>query len=421
MGIVWEATNVATDRHVAVKLVAWRHAANKELRARMVREARAYGRIAHKNVIEILDAGETEEGEPFLVMPLLRGEDLASLLERRGALDPPSAVRIAIDVAKGLAAAHAVGLIHRDLKPANVFLVQDDDEPHPVVKILDLGVSKLVDPAEMPTDTLTGGAIGSPSYMSPEQARGDKDVDQRSDLWTLGVLLFEMLTGTRAFDGSNVFEVAAKILEGPIPLVKARAPAIDGSLAALIERCLVREVDGRISSAAEFIAAARNAVAAPVVAGGHALDPTIESTVTLVVPTVLQPGAPPQFAVPDATSRSSLRLGAGVAVAVAAAITLATVIAVRTRQAPSQSVDDPSATIDTTGPSPSPASVTAELVPSAVPSASAEPTSSTAVAKPKRVTPPTAPSTTPAIPLKRHPRPERRPASSSSVPFDDPG
>lgn len=253
MGDVWAAVNEATEREVAIKLMPRELASSTELRARMLREARACGRIRHKNVVEILDVGQTEDGEPFLVMPLLAGETLAALLERKHKLTQTQAMGMAVEIAKGLAAAHGAGIVHRDLKPANIFIVQDDG--HAVVKIVDFGVSKLVLPGDVATDTLTGSAIGSPAYMSPEQARGDKEIDHRSDLWALGVVLFEMLAGTRPFEGTSPFVVVSEILGARIPSVSERASETDAWVVDLIGRCLERERDARIATANDFVAA----------------------------------------------------------------------------------------------------------------------------------------------------------------------
>jgi eukaryotic-like serine/threonine-protein kinase len=247
MGVVWAAVNERTEREVALKLI---NGQNEELRRRLLREARACGRLDHRNIIEIYDVGETEEGDPFLVMPLLTGETLAERLARDGLLPPAMAARIAADIASGLSAAHAAGIVHRDLKPANVFLHREaGGEEAFVVKVLDFGVSKMLSEA---AGTLAGGAVGSPLYMSPEQARGEPDVDHRTDLWATGVVLFEMLTGTRPFHGDTMFTVVAQILGGPIPSVVERAPHVDPALGEIVARCLERQTDRRVGSAAEL-------------------------------------------------------------------------------------------------------------------------------------------------------------------------
>jgi len=178
VGEVWAALNERTEREVALKLIV---GADRELRERALREARACGRVAHRNVIEIFDAGETERGDPFLVMQLLDGETVAERLKRERRLPPPRAAAIALDVARGLAAAHAAGIVHRDLKPSNIFLHREQQDANELVKVLDFGVSKMLWSGGPPT-TRTGDIVGSPAYMSPEQARADRALDHRTDL-----------------------------------------------------------------------------------------------------------------------------------------------------------------------------------------------------------------------------------------------
>jgi serine/threonine-protein kinase len=160
------------------------------------------------------------------------------------------AAAIVVDIAHGLSAAHAAGVVHRDLKPANVF-VHEEADGSALVKVVDFGVSKVLDAGEI-SATTTGFAIGSPGYMSPEQARGDRDIDHRSDLWSLGVLLFELVTGEMPFVGATVFEVVANILHGEIPRLRDRI-AVDDRLDALVECCLQRDREQRPSSASEVV------------------------------------------------------------------------------------------------------------------------------------------------------------------------
>lgn len=214
MGSVWEAKNELTQRSFAIKLIQVTGGEAEELRQRMLREASAAGRLHHRNVIEVYDVGETESGDPFLVMELLRGETLEALMDRRGRLSTAAVAAIGAEVAKALDAAHEASIVHRDLKPANVFLHQDPDRGI-VVKVLDFGVSKVIS-EESASSTVTGTAVGSPAYMSPEQAMGSR-VDHRTDVWSLGVLLYEMASGKGAFDGDTPYAVVAGILQGPSP------------------------------------------------------------------------------------------------------------------------------------------------------------------------------------------------------------
>lgn len=247
MGVVWAAVNELTSGEVALKLILQ---STDDLRLRLLREARVCGGLKHRNVIEVHDVGQTEEGDPFLVMQLLSGETLAEHLKRQRRLDPPVAAQIARDVARALAAAHAAGVIHRDLKPANIFLHHEAGVDGATVKVLDFGVSKSLAMSDGLV-TIDGGAIGSPAYMSPEQARADRTLDYQTDIWSLGVVLFELLTGVRPFQGDSN-QVIPKIILGDIPLVSRHVRLVDPGLVALVSRCLERDRARRIGSAAEL-------------------------------------------------------------------------------------------------------------------------------------------------------------------------
>ena len=252
MGAVWEAINELTQRAFAIKLIHASAVGGDELRTRMMREARAAGRLHHRNVIEVYDVGETDAGDPFLVMELLRGETLDELLQRKQQLPVNLTCAIGIEVARALAAAHDAGIIHRDLKPANIFLHREPDLGV-VVKVLDFGVSKVTSDQNA-SATTTGTAIGSPAYMSPEQAVGAPDIDARSDLWSVGVLLLEAASGTPAFKGDTIYAIVGNILHGEIPRLGARAPNVDSRLSEIVGRCLVRDRSARIPSARELAA-----------------------------------------------------------------------------------------------------------------------------------------------------------------------
>ncbi len=251
MGTVWEAIHEGTSRPVAVKLIL---EPTDELRHRLVREARAYGALRHRNIVEILDVGQTDDGDPFLVMQLLVGETLAERLTRQRRLAVPEATRIARDVARALAAAHASSIIHRDLKPANIFLHDEPDEDATVIKVVDFGVSKNLQDSDGLT-TVAGGMVGSPAYMSPEQASGGMrgPVDPRADIWSLGVVLFEMLTGVRPLQG-DANTILVQIMTAEIPLVTTLVRKVDPKLAALVARCLERDLAKRFGSAADLAA-----------------------------------------------------------------------------------------------------------------------------------------------------------------------
>jgi serine/threonine-protein kinase len=281
MGAVWSAVNERTGRKVAVKLLV---KPSPEHRERMLREAQACGKLDHRNIVAMLDTGETAEGDPFLVMELLRGKTLGDLLKEKRRLEPAVAARIARDIASALSVAHAAKIVHRDLKPANIFLHRQDGmaEDEFVVKVVDFGVAKnigLDGPA-----TMTHGAVGSPAYMSPEQVAHSKDLDQRTDIWSLGIVLYEMLAGVRPFQGS-VQDVVRQILIAPITPVTSRVRSVPPDLDELVMRCLDRDKGKRIHSAAdlarmlepyaEVSKAARVQVSAPPAAtSGPARTPT---------------------------------------------------------------------------------------------------------------------------------------------------
>jgi serine/threonine-protein kinase len=252
MGSVWEAVNLFTHRRFALKLVS-RQADNlPHLSERMLREASAAGRLQHPNVIEVYDVGATDEGDPFLVMELLEGQTLEGLLMQRSKLDPQQAIAIAVEATRALEAAHEAGIVHRDLKPANVFLHEVRNKER-VVKVLDFGVSKLLT-GEAGTATVAGVPIGTPAYMSPEQAEGGA-IDFRTDLWALGVILFEMISGRLPYDGNNAYAIVGEILNKEPARLSSVVPDVDPALDEIVTRCMQKDPAQRIGTARELMAA----------------------------------------------------------------------------------------------------------------------------------------------------------------------
>jgi TolB-like protein/Flp pilus assembly protein TadD len=254
MGLVYRARDTRLGRDVAIKVLPAEFAEDAERLRRFEREARATAALSHPNILEVHDVG-TFEGVPYLVEELLEGESLKEKIER-GALPASEAIGVAVQIARGLAAAHEKGIVHRDLKPANVFLTK-----HGAVKILDFGLAKLVEGVPLgEADTLThaptgatefGRVLGTVAYMAPEQARG-LPVDQRADVFGFGVVLYEMLAGQRPFRGATATDTVAAILkEEPAPLPASVPP----DLVAVIGKCLAKVPEKRYSSGSEVLAA----------------------------------------------------------------------------------------------------------------------------------------------------------------------
>jgi serine/threonine-protein kinase len=254
MGEVYEAEHVTVGKRVAIKCLwpsYWQDAEHVE---RFEREARVASIVRSPHVVDVLDAGTLEDGAPFLTMELLEGTTLATELATAGRMSVDRALSILRQLATGLAATHAAGIIHRDLKPENVFLVADRDRE--LVKILDFGVSKFRRDASAQDLTRTGTAIGTPSYMSPEQSEGMRDVDVRADVWSLGVILFRMLTGELPFVAENYPRLLIKIVgDDPAPRARSLAPEISRDLDAIIARCLEKAPAGRFASMTELLSA----------------------------------------------------------------------------------------------------------------------------------------------------------------------
>jgi serine/threonine-protein kinase len=250
MGAVWLAQHMGLDVPCAVKFIHAESAASPEIRARFEREAKSAAQLRSPNVVQILDHG-IWEGAPYIAMEYLEGEDLAARLRTRGRLDARETAAVASQVARALARAHAAGLVHRDLKPANIFLVRDDDRE--IAKVLDFGVAKSAAMAMGVSDskTKTGALLGTPYYMSPEQAQGTKVVDHRSDLWALGVVVYQCITGQLPFQSEALGDLFMKIIVQPLPVPSHVAPVPPG-FDAWWARCSARDPDQRFQSAKEL-------------------------------------------------------------------------------------------------------------------------------------------------------------------------
>lgn len=252
MGYVLAATHVHLNEEVALKLLLPERAKDEQTVARFLREGRAAVKIRNEHVARVLDVGK-EDDVPYLVMEFLDGQDLAALLAEQGKLEPETAVDYVLQASEAIVEAHALAIIHRDLKPANLFLVRRPDG-RDCVKVLDFGISKMsVD--DNVVMTATASTVGTPLYMSPEQLTSSKNVDARTDIWSLGVILFELLGGRPPFQASSVAELGARVLTRDAPDIRQLEPGIPAPLAEAIATCLRRDVDERFSSLAELAAA----------------------------------------------------------------------------------------------------------------------------------------------------------------------
>jgi serine/threonine protein kinase len=252
MGAVYRATT-ATGAQVAVKTLTPRVMGDHS--ARFLRESKLARGLRHPHVVRTLDSGTDEAtGLLFLVMPLLKGRDLDHVLEELGALEPETAVRIALQAARGLSAAHRIGIIHRDVKPANLILDEEDGEI--VVRVCDFGIAKQVGgESEL---TKTGSQLGTPDYVSPEQLKSSKHVDERTDVWSLGASLYQMLCGAAPFAHiESVFDLIAAIVTEDVPHLQDRAPWLDASLALVVHKALQRDPNQRWATLEELADALR--------------------------------------------------------------------------------------------------------------------------------------------------------------------
>jgi serine/threonine-protein kinase len=262
MGAVYEATHLGTRRRVALKVVSSTDPAkNAELLSRFQREARAVGALDTQHIVQVLDSGVDPDSRlPFLAMELLNGEDLQTLVARAAPLAPDLGLKIAAQACLGLAKAHQAGVVHRDIKPGNLFLTRREGD-EVVVKLLDFGIAKVADPLSSTDDkalTRTGSMLGSPLYMSPEQAMGLKTVDLRTDIWSLGAVLYEMLTGrTPHQDIDTLGKLIVAIVSNPAPPIQQFAPWLAPEIAAIVHTALGMEPAQRYPSAGDMLGAIR--------------------------------------------------------------------------------------------------------------------------------------------------------------------
>jgi serine/threonine-protein kinase len=432
MGSVWIAEHLALHSLVAVKLIEPRVASNPETIARFIREARAAAALRSPHVVQILDHG-IDDGTPYIVMEMLEGESLAQRLERKGRLSAEETARILMQVARAVSRAHDTGIVHRDLKPGNIFLVENDDDE--LAKVLDFGVAK-APPTTFETSgvgTQEGAFVGTPSYMSPEQAEGVPDIDWRSDLWSLGVIAFECLVGRRPFEAEGLGGLVLKICSRPLPVPSQVAP-VPAGFDAWFARACARSPDERFTDAKELATELRAicddprlvrsqpprsvppAAVAPAAKIEPATQPFWEKQPKVATePKVEMPSAPPA----RRSRRSMLPLlfvlGAVIGVVVAfrrSAKTSAPIEpAVPTIALPQPPVDSLVAPVSTPAPAPVPLAVSAEPAKTA-PSAERAPRRGAPARAPKRAPAAPPPAAAPApSPAPEPPAPPPKPSA----------
>ncbi|RYZ04570.1 MAG: serine/threonine protein kinase [Myxococcales bacterium] len=256
MGMVVSAMHVHLDERVAIKFLLPEALGNAEAVARFGREARAAVKIKSEHVARVIDVGALESGAPYMVMELLRGQDLSNLLRDRGALPVATAVQYVLQACEALAEAHAIGIVHRDLKPANLFVTARADGT-PCVKVLDFGISKVTSPSGSGSDmgmTRTQAIMGSPLYMSPEQLASARDVDPRTDIWAIGTVLYELLSGRVPFEADTMPQLCTLILHTEPPPLRSLRAEVPEALSQSIQRCLRKDRKQRYANVAELAA-----------------------------------------------------------------------------------------------------------------------------------------------------------------------
>ncbi|MFI5302798.1 MAG: serine/threonine-protein kinase, partial [Polyangiales bacterium] len=295
MGRVWVALHLGLRAEVAVKIISADLIKNEDARDRFSREAAAAAQVRSAHVVQTLDYGVTASGLPYIAMELLEGRDLANLIGEHGALDPTDVCKIVAQVARALARAHERQIIHRDIKPENIFLT-DAGGGDLFVKVLDFGVAKApLDAVSRATGT--GMMLGTPVYMSPEQVRGEKTIDSRSDVWSLGVVAFEALTGKLPFEGETVGALSIAICHDPLPVPSAVLPSLGKYADRWFLRACARQPALRFQGAMELATALERAVTADRLLADAAMEDALEDTI------LLEPSEPDSL--PAATPRAS--------------------------------------------------------------------------------------------------------------------
>jgi len=258
MGFVVAATHLQLDQKLALKFLRNESLDNQEVVQRFLREARASVRLRGEHVARVYDVGVHDDGRPFMVMEYLEGHDLSRLLKMRGQLPVEETVDYILQACEALAEAHGLGIVHRDLKPANLFLTRTP-AGLPLVKVLDFGISKANPLGDVgtaaPSITSSASMLGSPGYMAPEQMRSSRDVDARSDIWSLGIILFRLVSGRIPFQGGTLGDLLHKVMNEPTPQLREFCPDLPAGFEFVVEKCLMKHRADRFANLAELAAA----------------------------------------------------------------------------------------------------------------------------------------------------------------------
>ncbi len=301
MGVVYEAEHVLTRRRVALKLLHPHLANSEEAAGRFVREAQAAGALRHPHIVDVLDMGRLPDGALYMALEFLEGRSLAELLEAEGALPLERAVHLLQQACSAVGAAHARGIVHRDLKPDNLFVTEREDGTEHI-KVLDFGIAKVLGPDALRM-TATHAVMGTPYYMPPEQTRSAASVDHRADVYALGVILFEMLTGRPPFQAETLPELFVRIASHPPPDPHTLRAGLPLGITALLHRTLAKDPDERPQSCEELAAALSE-----LLSGGAHPSPALPAA------TVPEPLAPlPEAPADTASATGGRRLRAGLA------------------------------------------------------------------------------------------------------------
>jgi serine/threonine-protein kinase len=271
MGEVYAARHTQTGKDVALKLIRTTPGSGDEQVRRFLREARAATAIQHPNVIEVFDVFAEPDGTPVMVMELLKGEPLSKRLARERAFPLHVVAELLVPACRALQAAHAKGIVHRDLKPDNIFLATTPSGTVP--KVLDFGIAKVLDPTKISSETQgqqtnTGSILGTPHYMSYEQAMSDKTVDHRTDVWSMGVMIFEALTGRRPLSYETLGEMYTKLLQSKVPSIHEYLPDLPADVAAVVDHALAKLAQDRLADIGQ-VADVLSRYADPSVAGAQ--------------------------------------------------------------------------------------------------------------------------------------------------------